>query len=72
MTGNTRTTNAAFAVESDDDDDAEELVAPTEDKASIVGTTKYERQRLSYCVVFRRRALNVSVNEFYVRPDFNK
>jgi hypothetical protein len=39
MTGNTRTTTAASAVESDDGEDAEELVAPTEDKASVVGTT---------------------------------
>jgi restriction system protein len=46
MTGNTRATNTALAVESDDGEDAEELVAPTEDKASVVGTTNYREATL--------------------------
>ena len=46
MTGNARTTNAALAVASDDGEDAEDLVAPTEDKASIVGTTNYREATL--------------------------
>ncbi len=46
MTGNTRTTNAVLAVESNDGEDAEELVAPTEDKASVVATTNYREATL--------------------------
>lgn len=46
MTGNTRTTTPASAVESDDSEDAEELVAPTEDKVSVVGTTNYREATL--------------------------
>jgi restriction system protein len=46
MSGNTRTTNTASVVESDDSEDAEELVAPNEDKASVVGTTNYREATL--------------------------
>jgi restriction system protein len=46
MTGNTRTTNAALAVESDEGEDAEELVAPNEDRAAVVGTTNYREATL--------------------------
>ena len=46
MTGNTHTTSAALAVESEDVEDAEELVAPSEGKATVVGTTNYREATL--------------------------